>query len=165
VQLPWLALQQRRQMHRDPTGLCIDTRISTFSCTLQSLAGSFEDCTGLGKQGLCQYASTLPAIGVHMCMSVSMEVCCFIAAGVLPAFLNLVPCSSSCVYTCAFAFFLVAFASTLQALDAKAKAVACSSSRSCVTTYPTQEQYGLIWVWPSAGPAAAAQAGGDTAPS
>ncbi|WIA35317.1 hypothetical protein OEZ86_003772 [Tetradesmus obliquus] len=45
-----------------------------------------------------------------------------------------------------------------QALDAKAKAVACASSRSCVTAYPTRQQYGLIWVWPSAGPAAAAQA-------
>lgn len=48
---------------------------------------------------------------------------------------------------------------SLQALDAKAKAVACASSRSCVTAYPTRQQYGLIWVWPSAGPAAAAQAG------
>lgn len=45
-----------------------------------------------------------------------------------------------------------------QALDDKAKAVACSSSRSCVTTYPVQEAYGLVWVWPSAGPAAAAAA-------
>lgn len=48
---------------------------------------------------------------------------------------------------------------SLQALDAKAKAVACASSRSCVTAYPTRQQYGLIWVWPSAGPAAAQQAG------
>ncbi|KAF6253987.1 hypothetical protein COO60DRAFT_1703552 [Scenedesmus sp. NREL 46B-D3] len=46
-----------------------------------------------------------------------------------------------------------------QAIDAKAKAVACSSSRSCVTAYPTQERFGLIWVWPSAAPAAARQAG------
>jgi phenylpropionate dioxygenase-like ring-hydroxylating dioxygenase large terminal subunit len=45
-----------------------------------------------------------------------------------------------------------------QALDDKAKAVACSSSRSCVTSYSVQEAYGLIWVWPSAGPAAAAAA-------
>lgn len=45
-----------------------------------------------------------------------------------------------------------------QALDPKAKAVACSSSRSCVTSYPVQEAYGLIWVWPDAGPAAAADA-------
>lgn len=45
-----------------------------------------------------------------------------------------------------------------QALDPKAKAVACSSSRSCVTSYPVQEAFGLIWVWPDAGPAAAADA-------
>ncbi|KAF6264884.1 hypothetical protein COO60DRAFT_1698021 [Scenedesmus sp. NREL 46B-D3] len=48
-----------------------------------------------------------------------------------------------------------------QAIDEKAKAVACSSSRSCVTRYPTKEEAGLIWVWPTAGPdaesAAAAQ--------
>uniref|UniRef100_A0A383VN49 Rieske domain-containing protein n=1 Tax=Tetradesmus obliquus TaxID=3088 RepID=A0A383VN49_TETOB len=48
-----------------------------------------------------------------------------------------------------------------QAIDAKAKAVACSSSRSCVTRYPTRTEAGLIWVWPTPGPeaesAAAAQ--------
>lgn len=45
-----------------------------------------------------------------------------------------------------------------QALDDKAKATACNSSRSCVKSYPVREQYGLIWVWPSAGPAAEPEA-------
>jgi phenylpropionate dioxygenase-like ring-hydroxylating dioxygenase large terminal subunit len=51
-----------------------------------------------------------------------------------------------------------------QAIDEKAKATACSSSRSCVTSYPVREQYGLIWVWPSAGPAAQAEAAAAALP-
>eukprot|EP00879_Flechtneria_rotunda_P007034 GHRR01007384.1.p1 GENE.GHRR01007384.1~~GHRR01007384.1.p1 ORF type:complete len:451 (+),score=111.23 GHRR01007384.1:101-1453(+) len=51
-----------------------------------------------------------------------------------------------------------------QAIDDKAKAVACSSSRSSVITYPVKEAYGLIWVWPTAGPAAAAQAAAEPLP-
>lgn len=43
-------------------------------------------------------------------------------------------------------------------MDDKAKAVACSSSRSCVTSFPVKEAYGLIWVWPAAGAEAAAMA-------
>lgn len=57
-----------------------------------------------------------------------------------------------------------AHTSPLQALDDKAKATACSSSRSCVTSYPVREQYGLIWVWPSAGPAAQAEAAAAALP-
>jgi phenylpropionate dioxygenase-like ring-hydroxylating dioxygenase large terminal subunit len=57
------------------------------------------------------------------------------------------PATSLCLLPFDFALFL-------QAIDAKAKAVACSSSRSCVTRYPTREEAGLIWVWPTPGPAA-----------
>eukprot|EP00775_Hariotina_reticulata_P001585 gene1585-1926_t len=45
------------------------------------------------------------------------------------------------------------------ATDDKAKATACSSSRSRLTVYPVREACGLVWVWPTAGPAAEAEAG------
>ncbi|KAF6251152.1 hypothetical protein COO60DRAFT_1705010 [Scenedesmus sp. NREL 46B-D3] len=45
-----------------------------------------------------------------------------------------------------------------QALDARSKQTACASRRSCAVAYPTREAHGLIWVWPSAGPAAARDA-------
>eukprot|EP00775_Hariotina_reticulata_P006663 gene6663-6887_t len=45
-----------------------------------------------------------------------------------------------------------------QAVDAKAKATACSSARSCAVRFPTREECGLIWVWPTAGAAAEAEA-------
>jgi hypothetical protein len=47
----------------------------------------------------------------------------------------------------------------LQALDAKSKQTACASRRSCAVAYPTREAHGLTWVWPSAGPEAAEEAG------
>lgn len=49
-----------------------------------------------------------------------------------------------------------------QALDDKAKAVACSSSRSCVKSFPTREAYGLIWCFPDS--SSDAQAAADAAP-
>ena len=36
----------------------------------------------------------------------------------------------------------------------KAEATACASGRSCVSSYPTREHQGLVWVWPQSGPAA-----------
>lgn len=51
-----------------------------------------------------------------------------------------------------------------QAIDEKAKAVACGSSRSCATRYPVKEECGLIWVWPTAGPAAEAAAAAEPVP-
>jgi len=52
----------------------------------------------------------------------------------------------------------------LQAVDDKAMATACSSSRSCVTSYPIREDCGLIWVWPTAGGEAEAAAAAAPTP-
>ncbi len=46
----------------------------------------------------------------------------------------------------------------MQSEDPKAEATACASQRSCVKSYPIQQAYGLLWVWPDASANAALEA-------
>lgn len=48
-----------------------------------------------------------------------------------------------------------------QALDPKAAATACASSRGCATAFPTKAAGGLLWVWPDTAPTAGAEADGE----
>lgn len=42
----------------------------------------------------------------------------------------------------------------VQVSDKNAEARAANNKRSCCTSFPTQVQQGLIWVWPDSSPSA-----------